>query len=193
MVSVGKAGIIMHWGVHSVAGIEPSWAMCSNIPWGYFSVPEYHGIEQYMTKLAPRFNPQHYDPRQWIAAAKDAGFTYAVLTTKHHDGYTLWPSSVTRFGTHSHMNGRDLLQPFVDACREYGIKVGFYFSPPDWSFPTTLLTVRISIILKNIAEYLWAARKKFMNASRNSMNIPAFRFASYLRDMAGSIFYGSMK
>lgn len=78
--------------------------------------------------LAERFNPQDYDPNKYLKAAKDAGFTYAVLTTKHHDGYALWPSKYG-IGTKQYMNGRDLLKEYVDACRANGLKVGFYFSP----------------------------------------------------------------
>ena len=47
----------------------------------------------------------------------------------------LWPSEYTNLGTKKYMNGRDLLKPYVDACRKYGLKVGFYFSPRDWSYP----------------------------------------------------------
>ena len=47
----------------------------------------------------------------------------------------LWPTEYGNFGTKEFMNGRDLLQPYVDACRKYGLKVGFYFSPRDWNFP----------------------------------------------------------
>ena len=50
-------------------------------------------------KLADRFNPQQYHPEKWLQAAKDAGFGYAVLTTRHHDGYALWPSEYGDFST----------------------------------------------------------------------------------------------
>ena len=123
-------GLFMHWGIHSVAGVQPSWVMMDRCPSsGKRMLPD----DYY--QLAGQFDPQNYDPDRWIAAAAKAGFTYAVLTTKHHDGYTLWPSAVTRYGTHSHMNSRDLLEPYVDACRRHGLKVGFYFSQRDWSHP----------------------------------------------------------
>ncbi len=61
--------------------------------------------------------------------------TYAVLTAKHHDGYCLWPSEYGSMSTANHMGGRDLMRPFVEACRKAKIKVGFYFSGPDWSYP----------------------------------------------------------
>ncbi|WP_372934251.1 alpha-L-fucosidase [Mariniphaga sediminis] len=122
-------GLFMHWGIHSVVGAQPSWDMISNYPYGGRVAPP----EKYYA-LAERFNPQKYNPDKWLSKAKDAGFKYAVLTTKHHDGYALWPSKYG-IGTKQYMNGRDLLQPYVDACRKNGLKVGFYFSPRDWHYP----------------------------------------------------------
>ncbi len=56
------------------------------------------------------------------------------MTTRHHDGYALWPSEYGDFSTREHMGGRDLLRPYVEACRRHGIKVGFYYSPGNWLF-----------------------------------------------------------
>ncbi len=122
-------GLFMHWGIHSVAGAQPSWDMIANYRYGGKVSPP----DKYYA-LAEQFNPQHYDPDKWLKAAKAAGFTYAVLTTKHHDGYALWPSKYG-IGTQQYMHGRDLLKPYVDACRANGLKVGFYFSPRDWHYP----------------------------------------------------------
>lgn len=119
----------MHWGIHSVVGAQPSWDMIANYEWGGRVSPP----DKYYA-LAERFNPRDYDPNKYLKAAKDAGFTYAVLTTKHHDGYALWPSKYG-IGTKQYMNGRDLLKEYVDACRANGLKVGFYFSPRDWHYP----------------------------------------------------------
>ncbi len=126
-------GLFLHWGIHSVAGIEPSWAMMSGCGW-QSDYEDYLGREKYYA-LADEFDPQNYDPELWVKAAKEAGMTYVVLTSKHHDGYSLWPSEYTRYGTQSYLDGRDLLKPYVDACRKYGLKVGLYFSPRDWSYP----------------------------------------------------------
>lgn len=126
-----RFGLFMHWGIHSVAGIQPSWAMIKDYP--HAGTSEYPP-EKYFA-LAEQFNPQRYDPERWLHAACKAGFTYAVLTTKHHDGYTLWPSQYGNFGTHRYLHSRDLLQPYVDACRRNGLKMGFYFSFADWHYP----------------------------------------------------------
>ena len=124
-------GLFMHWGIHSVAGIQPSWAMIKDYP--HAGTSDYPR-DKYVA-LAKQFDPQRYDPERWMSAARSAGFTYAVLTTKHHDGYTLWPSRYGDFGTQTAMGGRDMLQPYVDACRKSGLKVGFYFSFADLHYP----------------------------------------------------------
>jgi alpha-L-fucosidase len=85
--------------------------------------------------LANEFNPGNFHPEIWLKKAKAAGFRYAVLTTKHHNGFALWPSAYGGFNTrNTPMNGRDLVREFVEGCRAAGLKVGFYFSGPDWHF-----------------------------------------------------------
>lgn len=84
--------------------------------------------------MAKDFHPQKYDPDKWLVAAKAAGFTYAVLITRHHEGFSFWPSDADDFNTKTFMNGQDLVRPFVEACRKHGLKVGLYYSPPNWHF-----------------------------------------------------------
>lgn len=86
------------------------------------------------TDSADVFNPTELDVRQWLQAAKDAGFTMGVLTTKHHDGFCLWPTKTTDYNiTKSpYKNGKgDLVREFTDACHEMGMMVGIYLSPWD--------------------------------------------------------------
>jgi len=128
----GHMGLFMHWGIHSVAGIQPSWAMIKD--YGAGGDPRFHPPEKYFA-LAEQFDPQRYEPQRWLAAAAKAGFRYAVLTAKHHDGYALWPTEFGDFGTAQFLSGRDLVGPYVEACRNVGMKVGLYFSFPDWHRP----------------------------------------------------------
>ncbi|HAZ04939.1 MAG: hypothetical protein A2W90_03690 [Bacteroidetes bacterium GWF2_42_66] len=125
-------GLFMHWGIHSVAALDPSWAMIKNCFWVKRDCPI--ATEDYY-RLAEDFDPVAYDPEKWVLAARQAGFQYMVLTAKHHDGYCLWPSKYGEWNTGKYMQGRDLLKPYVDACRKYGMKVGFYYSPRDWADP----------------------------------------------------------
>lgn len=80
------------------------------------------------------WNPSDYNPEKWMSAAAKAGFQYSVLTVKHHGGYAIWDSDHALIGVRQSMNGRDLVAPWVEACRNNAIKVGFYYSGMDWYF-----------------------------------------------------------
>ncbi len=127
----GNFGLFIHWGISTVNGnVDLSWGMMAGAaydlgrkitPRAYFA-------------LAERFQPAHYNPRKWLRAAKDAGMNHAILTTKHHDGFALWPSAYGDFNTRRWQQGRDFVGEYVSACRELDMKVGLYYSPPDWHF-----------------------------------------------------------
>jgi alpha-galactosidase len=146
-------GLFIHWGLSSVKAMNISWPMIPGRALAKERITEPAERERIIREadwnlrgkkpdltpnqyweLAREFNPQKYDPDQWLKAAKAAGFTYAVLTTRHHEGFSLWPSAYDDFNTKNYMGGRDLLKDYVEACRRHGIKVGFYYSPPDWHF-----------------------------------------------------------
>jgi alpha-L-fucosidase len=123
-------GLFIHWGIASVGATgDLSWGMLANKPWKDKTVTPntYYG-------WAKRWKPDQLDYDAMLGAAKDAGFTYAVMVTKHHDGFTLWPSGFGDLGTTRYFGGRDFVKEFVTACRKHGLKVGLYYSPPDWWF-----------------------------------------------------------
>lgn len=123
-------GLFMHWGIHSMLGAQPSWAMINHYRYngGYKSKELYYG-------QALKFNPD-YHPEGYMRAAKEAGFNYAVLTTRHHDGYCLWPSKYG-IGVKQFAEGKDLVKEYVKSCRKAGLRVGLYYSPRDWLYPGT--------------------------------------------------------
>lgn len=124
-------GLFIHWGMYSHAQVRPSWGILNNRFKQKF--PRDIEVDEYYA-LAEKFNPQQYDPDSWMKLAKSLGMQYAVITTKHHDGYCLWPTEFGDYSTKNGANGRDLLKEYVDAARRHGLKVGFYFSPRDWGY-----------------------------------------------------------
>jgi len=117
-------GLFLHWG---------PWSAKYNGSCGWMLFRGKQTCEEFAAELGPRFKPENYDPNIWMKAASGAGFTYAVITTRHHDGYELWPTKIDdNWGTKGYMDGRDLLKPYVEACKKNDIRVGFYFSPTDW-------------------------------------------------------------
>ena len=86
--------------------------------------------------LLSQFSPTRFDADEWIRLAAEAGMRYFVITTKHHDGFALWDSTVSTYdiaATPFGANGRDPLGELAAACRKYGIKLGFYYSHwQDW-------------------------------------------------------------
>lgn len=91
-------------------------------------------VNRYFTELPKTFDPSKFDPHQIAVLAKLAGMKYIVFTTKHHSGFCMWDTKTTGFNITHTPYKKDLLKEFVDATREVGLQVGFYFSPEDFSF-----------------------------------------------------------
>jgi len=128
-------GLFVHWGLASIPGnLDLSWGMMKNTPWDASAKNSNKMTPAAYFALAGQFKPTNYHPDRWLKAAKEAGFGYVVLTTRHHDGLALWPSKHGDFNVGTYLGGRDLVREYVDACRRQGLKVGFYYSPPDWHF-----------------------------------------------------------
>ena len=81
------------------------------------------------------FNPDMFDAREWARTAKKSGMKYAVLTTKHHEGFCLFDTKYTDYKITNTAFGRDLVKEYVEAFRAEGLKVGFYYSLLDWHHP----------------------------------------------------------
>jgi alpha-L-fucosidase len=118
-----RFGMFIHWGLYSLAA-RHEWVKNH----------EYLTNEQYQ-KYFDNFDPDHFDPKKWAKEAKAAGMKYAVLTTKHHEGFCLFDSKYTDYKATNTAAKRDLVKEYVEAFRAEGIKVGFYYSLLDWHHP----------------------------------------------------------
>ena len=119
-----RFGLFIHWGVYSVLG-KGEWVMNND----KMSVADYE-------KLPERFNPTEFNPREWVAMAKDAGMKYITITSKHHDGFAMFGTKqsdwdiVDRTPYH-----KDVLKMLARECQRQGIKLFFYYSQLDWHNP----------------------------------------------------------
>lgn len=113
------------------------------IHWGLYALPARHEWvkkreritnEDYQ-KYFEMFNPDLYNPREWARMARQAGMKYAVITSKHHEGFCLFDSKYTDYKASNTPARRDLLKDWVEAFRAEGLKVGFYYSLIDWHHP----------------------------------------------------------
>ena len=91
--------------------------------------------QQAYARTACAWNPAAFDARAWARTARAAGFRYAVLTTRHHDGFCLWDSRLTDYSSARQAAGRDFVREYADAFRAEGLKVGLYYSLADWRIP----------------------------------------------------------
>ena len=118
-----RFGMFVHFGLYAGLG-QHEWAMSL----GNFPISEYE-------KLTERFCPKPGAPREWAALAKKAGMKYMVMTTRHHEGFSLWDSKANPYNSVNYGPRRDIVREFTDACREFGLRIGFYSSLMDWHHP----------------------------------------------------------
>ena len=118
-----RFGMFIHWGLYAIPARGEWVRSVEKIPSDVYD------------RYADEFDPKHCDIRQWVRAAKTAGMKYAILTAKHHDGFCLFDTAYTDFKSTNTAAGRDFVREFVEACREYGLRVGLYFSVIDWRHP----------------------------------------------------------
>ena len=130
-----RFGMFIHWGVYAVpAGTWDGRQIGGIGEWimnrGKIPVNDYQAV-------AKQFNPVKYDPDAWVRMAKEAGMKYIVITSKHHDGFALFETKASKWNViDATPYGKDLLKPLAEACKKYGVKLGFYYSQAqDWNNP----------------------------------------------------------
>jgi len=130
----GKFGMFIHWGVYAVpAGVYKGKEVGGGGEWimDKAKIP----VSEYET-FAKQFDPTKFDATEWVRIAKDAGMTYMVITSKHHDGFCMWDSKHTEYDIiDATPFARDPLKELAEACRKAGITFCFYHSIMDWHHP----------------------------------------------------------
>jgi alpha-L-fucosidase len=130
-----KYGLFIHWGLYAIPAGE----------WNGQRIP---GIGEWIMnrakipvadyeKLAQQWNPTQYDPEKWVQMAQDAGMKYIVITSKHHDGFALFDSKVSKWNVVAATPfKRDILKELAAACQRHHMPLGFYYSQSqDWHEP----------------------------------------------------------
>ena len=111
--------------------------------WGLYSIPAWHEQHQWRArvpraeyvKLAQQWNPEKFNPEQWLDLLEEAGMRYLTLTTKHHDGFCLFDSAYTRFTSVHTPYKRDIVAMVADACHRRKLPLCLYYSIADWNHP----------------------------------------------------------
>ena len=128
-----RFGMFVHWGLYSnPAGIWQGKKIKKNYS-EWLQASEQIPRPEYQ-RLTEGFNPEGFIADDWIREAKNAGMQYFLITTKHHDGFALWPSQASKYNVRDATPfKRDILAELATACKKYDVKLGFYYSHwQDW-------------------------------------------------------------
>ncbi|HUX59336.1 MAG TPA: alpha-L-fucosidase [Bacteroidales bacterium] len=130
-----RFGMFIHWGIYSVpAGQYNGKTISNSAEWimnkGQIPLCDY-------MKYSDQFNPVNFDAKAFVGLAKEAGMKYMVITSKHHDGFSMFDSKSNPFNiVNATPFKRDILKELADECEKQGIRFGFYYSQAqDWSHP----------------------------------------------------------
>ena len=132
-----RFGMFIHWGPASVNGTEISWSRKGH-------PHDHQGLEsvppEVYDHLYQQFNPVKFNADAWMQLAKDSGMKYVVFITKHHDGFSMWPTQLRPdYSISATPFKRDLCKEIADAAHQHGLKLGWYYSTRDWTHPDYLV------------------------------------------------------
>ncbi|HEV3417384.1 MAG TPA: alpha-L-fucosidase [Pirellulales bacterium] len=131
-----RFGCFIHWGVY--AGPAGEWE--GKNAGGYAEHLMRHAripLAEYKAKVVSVFDPEQFDAAEWVRLIKGAGMKYVIITSKHHDGFAMWPSDVNKYNLRDATKfSRDPMRELSAECRRNGIRFGFYYSHAfDWEDP----------------------------------------------------------
>jgi alpha-L-fucosidase len=148
-----RFGMFIHFGPYSVLGAG-EWNMDT---WP-ITKSEYAPLQQI-------FNPQAFDAAAWVKTAKDGGMKYIVVTSRHHDGFSMWDTKQSEWKITNTPYGKDILKQLADECKKQNIKLGFYYSLLDW----------------NRDDYQWTTGRTGHKARRDSTKINWDSYISFMK------------
>ena len=148
-----KFGLFIHWGVYSVLG-DGEWVMNNQ----NISKSEYERLPKF-------FNPTEYDAEKWVLMAKNAGMKYITITSRHHDGFSMFDSNASDYNiVKKTPYGKDILKLLAEACRKHDIKLFFYYSQLDWYRDDYFPRGRTGLGINGRGEGKWENYIDFMKA-----------------------------
>jgi alpha-L-fucosidase len=131
-----RFGCFIHWGVYSGPGGEWNGRPFEGYAEHLMRI-EKIPLAEYTAKVVAPFNPVKFNADEWVKLIRSAGMGYLIVTAKHHDGFAMWPSKVSKYNIRDATKfARDPMRELADACRRNGIRFGFYYSHAfDWEDP----------------------------------------------------------
>jgi alpha-L-fucosidase len=116
-----RFGLFVHWGIYSILG-DGEWVMYQQkIPYDTYK------------RLADFFNPQAFNAKEWVQIAKSAGMKYITITSRHHDGFSMFDTDASPYNiVDATPYGKDPMKELAEECKKEGIKLNFYYSLLDW-------------------------------------------------------------
>jgi alpha-L-fucosidase len=115
-----RFGMFIHWGPVTLRGTEIGWSRGHEV-----ATDDYDNLYK-------EFNPILFNADEWVKTAKEAGMKYITITSKHHDGFCLWPSAFTEYDIMASPFKKDIVGELAKACKKYDIKFCIYFTVLDW-------------------------------------------------------------
>jgi alpha-L-fucosidase len=138
-----RFGMFIHWGLYSILA-RGEWIM------HHERIP----IDEY-ERLVPQFNPAKFNAQEWVSIAADAGQKYMVITSRHHDGFSMYDTALSDYKITNSPFGRDPIRELADACaRRSDIRLGFYSSLLDWHHPAYRFREQSGLVWEDYLAFL---------------------------------------
>lgn len=148
-----RFGIFLHWGLYSMFAQGEWYMQNAGIPYAEYS------------KAASGFYPSRFDAREWVAAIKASGAGYITITTRHHEGFSMWDTQQSDYNiVDATPFKRDVIRELADECHRQGVRLHFYYSHLDWAredYPVGRTGTKCG---KDPKRADWPSYYRFMNA-----------------------------